>query len=266
MLHVDQLEVWLVAYRATLALPVLSPLVAAGSSRTLDSADLEQNRAARSLGLRLVPAQIGEMALLRADRLLIPLLSTYYQLGIYVVAATMAELSSWPLSQYIDSHTPRWREQFLARTLAPWRILLQTGTFALLASAAVALPAYLLIPPLFGNEYHAAAALIPLLSAATVLFSVSRVVVALTTVADLTRWASLLNGAGVAVSLLLSVLLIPHQGALGASNASLGAYGVCAVVGLGGVRKVGRRMRAATPPVPAAPERRQQEAGPPCRS
>ena len=79
------------------------------------------------------------------------------------------------------------------------------------------------------------------------LFAVSRVVVALTTVADLTRWASLVNGAGVASSLGLCVLLIPRHGALGASYASLVAYGVCAVIGLGGVLRVAQELRALPP-------------------
>jgi len=247
VLRIDRLEVWFVAYGLTLALPFLCQLVAAGPNRSLDGREREQNRAARRLGLRLVPSQVGEMALLRADRLLIPLLSSYYQLGIYVVAATMAELASWPLSQYIDSHTPRWREEFEARTISPWRILRQTSIFSLLISVAVAVPAYLAIPLLFGSEYRAAAALIPLLSVATALFAVSRVVVALTTVADLTRWASLVNGAGVASSLGLCVLLVPRHGALGASYASLVAYGVCAVIGLGGVLRVAQELRALPP-------------------
>ena len=133
------------------------------------------DRATKKLGMRLLPSVIGEMALLRADRLLIPVFASYHQLGIYVVASTMAELASWPLLQYIDSYTPRWAAQFVDGTLSPLRLFLRTCVFSLCVSASVAMPVYFAIPLLFGSAYDESASLIPILSAATAFFGMSRV-------------------------------------------------------------------------------------------
>jgi O-antigen/teichoic acid export membrane protein len=190
--------------------------------------------------MRLLPSVIGEMALLRADRLLVPLLASYYQLGIYVVAATMTELASWPLLQYIDSQTRGWVTRFVQGTLSPWRIFAGTSIFSVCLSAAVAVPAYIAIPVLFGADYHEAQPLILILSIATALFGISRVAIGLATVAGVAHWPGWINGAGLVSSLAFCVLLIPRYGALGASYASLISYGVCAGLAIVAVARVSR--------------------------
>jgi O-antigen/teichoic acid export membrane protein len=238
--HVANVTTWFLAYGLTMALPfVCSVLVSLHGKGALDLG-AGTNRAARKLGMRLLPSVIGEMALLRADRLLIPLLASYYELGIYVVAATMTELASWPLLQYIDSQTRGWVTRFVQGTLSPWRVFASTSIFSVCLSAAVAIPAYIAIPLLFGSDYREAQALIPILSVATALFGISRVAIGLATVAGVAHWPGWINGAGLISSLASCVLLIPRYGALGASYASLISYGVCAGLALVAVARLSR--------------------------
>jgi hypothetical protein len=238
--HVTSVTVWFLAYGLTLGLPfVCSVLLSLRGKGTLD-VGAGTNRAARKLGMRLLPSVIGEMALLRADRLLVPLLASYYQLGIYVVAATMTELASWPLLQYVDSRTRGWVTRFVQGTLSPWRIFAGTSIFSVCLSAAVAVPAYIAIPVLFGADYHEAQTLIPVLSIATALFGISRVAIGLATVAGVAHWPGWINGAGLVSSLAFCVLLVPQYGALGASYASLISYGACAGLAIVAVARVSR--------------------------
>ena len=237
---VTDVTTWFLAYGLTLALPFVGAILLSLKGRGPHDLGSATNRAARKLGMRLVPSVVGEMALLRADRLLIPLLASYYQLGIYVVAATMTELASWPLLQYIDSQTRGWVSRFRQGTLSPWRVFAGASIFSVCLSAAVAIPAYIAILLLFGPDYREAQALIPILSIATALFGISRVAIGLATVAGVAHWPGWINAAGLVASMAFCVLLIPRYGALGASYASLVAYGVCAGLALVAVARIAK--------------------------
>ena len=117
---VTSVTTWFLAYGLTLTLPFACAIALALRGGASSEFDRQTSRATKKLGMQLLPSVTsGEMAILRADRLLIPLLASYYELGIYVVAATMAELASWPLQQYIDSHTPGWGLRLSQGTLSP---------------------------------------------------------------------------------------------------------------------------------------------------
>ena len=243
---VKNVTTWFIAYGLTLSLPFVCSIILSRRGKGAVDAGSGTDRATKRLGMRLLPSVIGEMALLRADRLLIPVFASYHQLGIYVVASTMAELASWPLLQYIDSYTPRWAAQFVHGTLSPLRLFLRTCVFSLCVSASVAMPVYFAIPLLFGSAFDESASLIPILSAATAFFGMSRVAIALATVANIAFWPTFINGAGVVSSLGFCALLIPHYGALGAAYASVISYGICAGFALVAVMRLSKSIRATT--------------------
>ena len=243
---VKNVTTWFIAYGLTQSLPFVCLIILSRRGKGAVDAGSGTDRATKKLGMRLLPSVIGEMALLRADRLLIPVFASYHQLGIYVVASTMAELAIWPLVQYIDSYTPRWAAQFVDGTLSPLRLFLRTCVFSLCVSASVAMPVYFAIPLLFGSAFDESASLIPILSAATAFFGISRVAIALATVANIAFWPTFINGAGVVSSLGFCALLIPHYGALGAAYACLISYGICAGFALVAVMRLSKSIKATT--------------------
>ena len=123
---------------------------------------------------------------------------------------------------------------------------LRTCVFSLCVSASVAMPVYFAIPLLFGSAYDESASLIPILSAATAFFGMSRVAIALSTVANIAFWPTFINVAGVVSSLGFCALLIPHYGALGAAYASLISYGICAGFAFVAVMRLSKSIRATT--------------------
>ena len=92
------------------ALPTLAYLVllaaAAGPGRR---ADRPTTALVRREGLALFPAALSNMAMLRADRLALPVLASTSALGLYAAVATMTELLAWPLRAYADSRLGKWR-------------------------------------------------------------------------------------------------------------------------------------------------------------
>ncbi|MEU7170226.1 polysaccharide biosynthesis C-terminal domain-containing protein [Micromonospora tulbaghiae] len=225
--QVTDAGVWLAGYAVALACApavtwLLLPRVPSGSRRV----DL---RAARRLGLRLLPAGTATMIMLRADRLLLPALAGLDQLGVYIIVATVAELAAWTVQTWVDANTNRWHQQHLAGTLHHTRPLLAAAGYGTCA-ALVLLAAAPLIRPVFGDAYADAARLLPLLAAATVAYSVSRVAVGLGTAAGRARTALAADLPATITALGCYLLLIPRWGAYGAAAGSAIAYTVSALL------------------------------------
>jgi O-antigen/teichoic acid export membrane protein len=225
---------WLAAYAAALCLPAAA--VAARCRGNAAGADLG---ATRRLGLLLLPATVATTLLLRADRLLLPALASYQQLGLYVVVATMTELAAWPAQAYVDAHVPAWRVSAAAGTLPRRRILAGSMVYALAAAAVLAAAGWLCVRPLFGPAYADATRLAAPLAAAAGMYAVSRVGVGLALAADRPGTALAADLAGAAVAVTGYLTLIPHLGAMGAAVGSLLGYttaaGLAAAGSTGGV-------------------------------
>ncbi|MCM0675383.1 polysaccharide biosynthesis C-terminal domain-containing protein [Micromonospora phytophila] len=230
VLDVESPGLWLLAYGAALS---LTPVIAwallrrqpAGASP--DSGHLRQ---ARRLGLRLLPAGLAGMVMLRADRLLLPWLGSYEQLGLYIVVATVAEFAVWPVQSYVDAQAARWHRQHLTGTLRRARPMLAATAYGLAAGVALLGAGSLLVPPVFGDEYRGSVALLAPLAAGTLFYSVSRVAVGLGVATGRARSALVADIPAMVVALAAYVLLIPEWGALGAAVGSAVAYGVGAVL------------------------------------
>ena len=101
-LRIDDPNIWFMAYGATSLIAYI--IVRARVERTrVGSVDRDLNlRGIRSQGLRMLPASFGNTAMLRSDRLLLPLLASSAQLGFYVVVATVMEMATWPIQQLAE--------------------------------------------------------------------------------------------------------------------------------------------------------------------
>jgi O-antigen/teichoic acid export membrane protein len=86
---------------------------------------------------------------------------------------------------------------------------------------------YLLIVPLFGEQYAPAKAVVLPLVAAAGLYAVSRVSLGLLIARGHSALVSAAEIAGFAVSFAAYLLLIPAHGILGAAYGSLLGYGAC---------------------------------------
>lgn len=215
--------VWLLAYGLSLLVPFLS--VARRGRPT--GADLRQ---VRSVGWRVLPSTLAGMVMLRSDRLLLPALAGYGQLGVYGVVATFTEMISLPVAAYVDSHIPAWSQGARAGTLGRRRILAATLGYAVLAVGVTTVGIRLLLVPVFGPDYAPGIALAVPLAAAAALYGISRVGVGLAMAAGRTRVVGVVDVTAMIVSVTLYLLLIPHLGAMGAALGSLGGYGIAAVL------------------------------------
>lgn len=239
----DAVNGWLIAYGVSSIIPfVVTELIVrhGDGSPARSIADLAPTK---RLGVRLLPAGISDAVLTRADRLLLPLLSSFHQLGIYAVVSTVTELINWPLKQYIDGKTPNWTCQVAAGTLRPWQTLRATALYSAAVAGAVGITTYMILIPVFGEAYRDGLRLIFPLAAASALYSLSALGVALATSAHRARLAGFVSSSGMVVGISLYIILIPPFGALGAALASLAGYGVSAAVGVAAVSSVARTMK-----------------------
>ncbi len=201
---------------------------------------------ARRLGLRLLPAAVASMVMLRADRLLLPWLGSYDQLGLYIVVATVAEFAIWPVQSWIDAQSPRWHQQFLAGELRRAGPLLGAAAYGVAAALALLLAGNLLVVPVFGAEFRDSVQLLPPLAAGTVCYAISRVAIGLSVAATQARGAIAADVPAMIVALAAYIVLIPRYGAMGAAMGSAGAYALGAILAVALLRA-----STAVPTVPA---------------
>lgn len=199
---------------------------------------------ARALGWKLAPSYFFDFAASRVDRLAIPLLAGYAQLGLYIVFATMVELTIWPMRQFVDSSVPRWAAQARAGTLRPLRILGTSALAILPISAVVGVVVYLLAVPLYGEEYRDGMRLIVPLSVGVALHALVLVFVGIATAENRAGVATTITITTLAVSLVLYGVMIPSGGAFGAAIALACAYVCGAIAGLIGLLRTARSARA----------------------
>src|SRR5699024_8464924 len=62
----------------------------------------------RRQGVRLLPASLGNITLFRPDRLLLPILASPADLGVYIVVSAALEVAVWPVQQWSDSKMSEW--------------------------------------------------------------------------------------------------------------------------------------------------------------
>ncbi|WP_203136304.1 lipopolysaccharide biosynthesis protein [Microbacterium sp. JZ31] len=131
-INIEDPVVWYGAYVLSGAIAGAAFLAARGKQEAPVARD-EINKVRRE-GLRLLPASIGNTALLRSDRLILPIFAGTAQLGIYIVVATVMEIATWPVSQWVDASLRRWAVSDVASSDARRRVRTLYGLSALFAA------------------------------------------------------------------------------------------------------------------------------------
>ncbi|MEU4216108.1 NAD(P)H-quinone oxidoreductase [Actinoplanes sp. NPDC026623] len=239
--------VWILAYLLSGAVPTCTFLTIwlRQPVRTAAAVPPGQNRRVRKEGLALFPAALSNMAMLRADRLALPALASTSALGLYASVATMTELLAWPLRAYADSRLGRWRATHRDGGLNARPIVVTAAVYALVVAPLVAGGLYLLIVPVFGDQYAPAKVVVLPLVAAAGLYAVSRISLGLLIAKGHNALVSAAEITGFVVSFAAYLLLIPRYGLLGAAYGSLLGYGSCLIFALVTSRLV--RDRAVAP-------------------
>lgn len=189
----------------------------------------------RKSGIRLLPASLGNTAMLRSDRFILPLLAGTAQLGIYTVIATVMEIATWPVKQWVDTSLYRW-SQSKNDSGIPLSAVLRTAAiaalFAAVLSAGLAVVAYLAVVYLLPEEYLPATDLIFPLGIASVIYSVSRTQQGMLIAEGYSGRVSTVEIFGMVASLISYFLFIPQWGATGAAYGSVAGYSCAVVAGI----------------------------------
>lgn len=236
-LSVESPAIWLCLYGAALLIPACAAFV--WSFPELKGS-VRDRVATRRLGLRLAPAVIANMVMLRSDRLLLPLLSSPSQLGLYIVVAAVTELIAWPVQSFVDGRVPLWRRALADGTFRVGRMLAGAALFTALGAVVIALVLSVLLVPVFGEQYSPARPLIWPLAVAAGLYAFSRFGVAMTVAGNRSSLAASIDISGMVVAAAGFVLLIPHYGAPGAAVGSLLGYGIAALASAVAALHMGR--------------------------
>lgn len=239
---VTDLYIWLVAYGSAIALPYA--IVDAHNYvqiRNTGSSLQPESRDAAKYGLKLVPTTIAEMVASRANRFLLPALSSFAQLGIFTVVVTITELIAWPVRNYTDSKVPQWTSAIREGSFDSLR---EAGKVIGMATA-IAAPLFLLLEiflvRIFGPEYVAGEQLILPLIIASIFQAFTSFGTGVSLAAHFTVLVNCIPIMGTLVSIALCLVWVPEHGALGAAWASVAGYGLACLPSLGVVI----RLRAA---------------------
>lgn len=187
-------------------------------------------------GRRLLPASLASFASLRMDRVLLLVLHSSKELGLYVVAATLVDLASVPIEMLANVLLPRWRKQALTGELRA-QFQLQIGaTLALVLSLAVWMVGTVAIVPIFGDAYTRSRDFLAALSIAAVLLGWDRLAQSRALAVGFDRLVSVSQTAGLVVGGVAYIALIPRYGGVGAAIGSCIGYGgslLALVIGFG---------------------------------
>lgn len=230
LFKVDDPVLWMWAYAAS-ALPAVALLFLVPRSWKPATPSREESRGLRRRGLVLLPSDFSNTAMLRSDRLLLPVLSSSAALGLYVTVATVLEMATWPVQQWVDASLRSWSTSFSSRPLPVVRLiggsLLLLAVFAGLLGAA----AWAMILFVLPESYLPATTVIIPLAVSAIVFGLTRVQQGLLIAADAPGTVSIVEIIGTAASLLAYLALIPPFGMLGAAYGSIIGYSVCAAAG-----------------------------------
>lgn len=230
---VDSAAAWLGAYALALTVPSIITWLIVGRRGDPTGSAPAVTQSARRIGLRLLPAALANIAMLRIDRLLLPALAGVSQLGLYVVVAAITELIAWPVQNYVEARVPQWRRALLTGSLPVGRLFGAVGLYAVVAAVAISLLGRWSVIPLFGEAYRQSLDLVVPLAVAAALYAASRLGHALAISAHLSGWVTAIDTVGMISAILAYLILIPPLGASGAAIGCLVGYGACLLVSLG---------------------------------
>jgi O-antigen/teichoic acid export membrane protein len=176
-------------------------------------------------GLRAQVGGVITLMNLRLDFLLLSLLAGPAVLGIYAIASKFAELLKVPGMAITYVLYPKFSRQGRVRAVAQaWQIVGRAGALTAVAIIPLWLTAGFVIPAVYGDRFDGAVLPARIILVGLALEGVAGVITALLYGIGRPGLNSLAMGAGLAVTVLLDLLLIPPFGATGAAVASAAAY------------------------------------------
>ncbi|MGJ5725772.1 lipopolysaccharide biosynthesis protein [Brevibacterium sp. H602] len=240
LIGVNDPVVWMWAYAASAVPTAILLFVAPRPSKHLEPTRTEK-RGLRRRGWVLLPSEFSNSAMLRSDRLLLPILSNSAALGLYVTVATVLEMATWPVQQWVDASLRNWSQGFSSHSFPAVRIIARSVLLLVASAAVLAAAAYAMIVFVLPDSYAPAAAAIIPLAVSAVIFGVTRVQQGLLIAADSPGTVSVVEIIGTVASLIAYITLIPHYGMFGAAYGSIIGYAVCAAAGAFTLARVIRR-------------------------
>lgn len=229
---------WMLVYFLSTLPAVVLLVISLLKRNTSSKLPKHKRRELRRRGWVLLPSEFSNTAMLRSDRLFLPVLGSSADLGLYVTVATVLEMSAWPVKQWVDASLRRWsKSQDTLRDRVPGLLirsfLLLVGTSALLGVAA-----YVMIRLFLPPAYMAAAPVILPLGIASVIYGITRVQQGILISFGAAGRVSVVDMVGTVVSIAAYVALIPGFGMLGAAYGSIIGYLACYLAGAFVLRSV----------------------------
>ncbi len=230
---VENPNLWLCGYAVAGMVGILVMRLMSPPPIPPSPAEIENLRGVRARGLRLLPGTLGTFIMMRSDRLLLPLLSSATQLGLYATVATIMELATWPVNHWIDSSVRSWsRLSHFERTSTGIKLVFLAMLFLTGLTVAVAALAFLFVTLVLPRSYASSTTLIIPLGIAAIIFGMTRVVQGVLVSLTYSSRISVVEIIGSISCLIFYVALIPHWGALGAAWGSALGYGITLISGL----------------------------------
>lgn len=227
---VDDVVVWLALYALTGAVSSITLFVCLRQGQGFAPLPVDVSKRLRRQGLKLLPASFGNSALLRSDRLLLPILSSPAQLGMYVPVAAIMEIAVWPIQQWVDASLRDWGSAGHTRA-GQRKLVLRAVGLVLLTSVALAAVAFVVVAFFLPPSYREALGLIPVLTLGSIVYGWTRIQEGLLVTRGKTGSVSIIETVGLVVSLASYVVLMPLWGAMGAAWGALLGYLACALLG-----------------------------------
>lgn len=229
VLEVSDPVLWMGVYALSGIPAVVLLWLAVRSGSEPNPLTISERKSLRRRGWILLPSAFSNMAMLRSERLLLPVLSTSAELGLYITVATVLEMATWPVEQWVDASLRRWAQS----PGMPWRfigsLILRSLLLLTVLSALLGVAAYLMIVLVLPDSYRPAIAVIFPLSVAAVVYGITRVQQGILIAFGAEVRVSTMEIFGALISVIAYVILIPDFGMLGAAYGSIIGYAACAI-------------------------------------
>lgn len=216
--------VWVLAAVASGVAPLSSICASIVKSRRTPLLSVKDQHRVRSEGLRILPGTLGGKALLRADRLLLPVLGSLTELGLYTTVATVMEMISWPVQQWVDLSLRSWRQKGRDIRHGLVRIFIRVTVFSVGGAFIAGIIVMYILLYVLPEAYIGAAVVIIPLGVATVLFSWTRVLQGVLIALGAPGRSSGAEVVSTVASVVAFTVLIPTMGMLGAALGSIIGY------------------------------------------
>ncbi|MGO3660810.1 lipopolysaccharide biosynthesis protein [Microbacterium gubbeenense] len=229
--RIDGVVAWMVVYTVSGIIPLglLMRTLRRHRDQTI-RLESDESRSLRLQGIRLLPAALGNTAMVRSDRLLLPILGTPADLGLYVTVATVMEMAVWPVQQWVDVSLRKWARGRVDMRAA-LRVTLLAASVAGGLAIALGCAAWGVVMLLLPTAYEPATTAIVPLGVASVFYAVTRVQQGLLIASGRPGRASIVETIGWVIAITAYAIFIPLFGFIGAAYGSIIGYVGCAIAG-----------------------------------